>query len=290
LSTCSLPIHGLLHVADSIGAAGPVWASWAFPMEHYCGMLKPAIRSRRFPFATLAHYVLDTARLSQVKLIYNAGEALSLRAPHKDSATVFPGYSMCALLPPFRRGEALESSLCDKIIAHLSTCFDIPARTARTMLKLDQITEWGKLQILNGGDRIRTTSLGGVRADSRNASFVRYESLVDKFANQRNRPSVFELRTFYGELQHLFSIKLQGPTVSERPEMILLAGIRTCKLDNRAPPGGLDIHYYTTEGQYEVVDVNNVQCLVGRIRDREQWAIVDRSGSLARALYVEDSE
>lgn len=60
-------------------------------MEHYCGMLKPAIRSRRFPFATLAHYVLDTARLSQVKLIYNAGEALSLRAPHKDSATVFPG-------------------------------------------------------------------------------------------------------------------------------------------------------------------------------------------------------
>lgn len=119
-----------------------------------------------------------------------------------------------------------------------------------------------------------------------------YESLVDKFANQRNRPSVFELHTFYGELQNIFAIKLQGSTgsTSGHQETVVLAGIRACKLDERAPPGGLDIHYYTTEGRYEVVDINNIQCLVGRIRDREQWAIIDRSGSLARAMYIEDDE
>ena len=45
------------------------------------------------------------------------------------------------------------------------------------MFKPDQVTQWGKLQILNGGDRIRTAALGGVRADSRNASFVRVRCL-----------------------------------------------------------------------------------------------------------------
>ena len=68
-------------------------------MERYCGMLKPAIRSRRFPFATLAHYVLDTARLSQIKLIYSAGEALSLRAPHENASTMFPSCEYSSPVP-----------------------------------------------------------------------------------------------------------------------------------------------------------------------------------------------
>ncbi|KAK0221124.1 hypothetical protein EDD85DRAFT_960290 [Armillaria nabsnona] len=35
LSMCTLNIHALLHVADNIEASGPVWAYWAFPMEHF---------------------------------------------------------------------------------------------------------------------------------------------------------------------------------------------------------------------------------------------------------------
>ncbi|KAI0691672.1 hypothetical protein C8Q76DRAFT_585659, partial [Earliella scabrosa] len=58
----------LLHIADSILEAGPVWTAWAFPMERYCGSLQPAIRNRRFPYASLNRYVLDKARLDQIKL------------------------------------------------------------------------------------------------------------------------------------------------------------------------------------------------------------------------------
>ncbi|KZT21252.1 hypothetical protein NEOLEDRAFT_1038886, partial [Neolentinus lepideus HHB14362 ss-1] len=59
-----------LHIADSIELAGPVWASWAFSMEWYCRWLQPAIKSRWFPWASIDRFVVNTAYLSQVKLIY----------------------------------------------------------------------------------------------------------------------------------------------------------------------------------------------------------------------------
>jgi len=38
------------------------------------------------------------------------------------------------------------------------------------------------------------------------------------------------------------------------------------------------------------VDVSSIQCLVGRVKDGNQWAIVDRSGSLARAANADDND
>ena len=121
---------------------------------------------------------------------------------------------------------------------------------------------------------------------------LQYDSLVDRNAAFRNQPVILELRTFYGELQDIFVITVPAsPALGLLlPEQVILAGIRTCTLDDRTAPGGLDIHYYTHTGRYEVVDIKNVQCLVGRVLDRGQWAIIDRSGGLARALYVEDND
>ena len=91
LAACPLTIHALLHVADSILLSGPVWASWAFPMERYCGILKPAIRSRRFPFAALDHYILDIVRLTQLKVVYDARKPLALCTPLQDHSHAVPG-------------------------------------------------------------------------------------------------------------------------------------------------------------------------------------------------------
>lgn len=51
-------------------------------MERYCGLLQPAIRSRRFPYSSINRYVVDKARLQQIMLIYDCSEALSLRGPN----------------------------------------------------------------------------------------------------------------------------------------------------------------------------------------------------------------
>lgn len=54
----------------------------------------------------------------------------------------------------------------------------------------------------------------------------------------------------------------------------------------------LDIHSFSKErDSLEVVDITSVQCLVGRIKyQKDNWAIIDRSGKLARAMYREGEE
>ncbi len=40
--------------------------------------LQPAFRSRRFPFASVNRYVLDRARLSHIRVLYNIADYLKL--------------------------------------------------------------------------------------------------------------------------------------------------------------------------------------------------------------------
>ena len=69
---------------------------------------------------------------------------------------------------------------------------------------------------------------------------------------------------------------------------VVLAAIRQCEVSSTHRK--LDIHYYTRAGPIDVVDISTVQALVGRVKDIERWAIVDRSGSLARAEFCIDEE
>jgi len=68
--------------------------------------------------------------------------------------------------------------------------------------------------------------------------------------------------------------------------MIVLAIIGTRNTTLETP---LKIPYYTEPrvATVSAVDVNTLMCLVGRIEDRGRWAIVDRSGDLARAEFVD---
>lgn len=85
LSTCTLTVHALLHIASSIRATGPVWAYWAFPTERYCGRLLPCIKSRRHPYQSINHYVTASAHLTQIKLLYNLENELVFQEPPSNS-------------------------------------------------------------------------------------------------------------------------------------------------------------------------------------------------------------
>jgi hypothetical protein len=50
-------------------------------MERYCGELLPNIKSRRYPYKSLDHYVTARAHLTQIKLLYNLHDELSLQPP-----------------------------------------------------------------------------------------------------------------------------------------------------------------------------------------------------------------
>lgn len=74
-------------------------------------------------------------------------------------------------------------------------------------------------------------------------------------------------------------------------QTIILAAIRSCKKPvAKRDLGNLDIHFYMSEGRLEITDITCIQCLVGRIRtlDKKEWAIIDRSGNQARAVFIDE--
>jgi hypothetical protein len=81
LSTCPLTIHALLHIADGIDAAGPVWCYWSFAMERFCGAITRGNKNRANPYTSLDRRVRDVAQLQMVKVKFGLLETLSLRQP-----------------------------------------------------------------------------------------------------------------------------------------------------------------------------------------------------------------
>jgi hypothetical protein len=115
--------------------------------------------------------------------------------------------------------------------------------------------------------------------------------LVDQNARHRSRPENFELQTFYGQLTHIYRVHF--PTAvdeigTQEPTTFIFVAIRNCVLkpDDREL-NGLDIHFILRTGGLDVIDITSVQALVGRVKDvSDDWAIIDRSGALARAEWM----
>lgn len=100
LEACRLTIHGLLHVADNIRDAGPVWATWSFVMERFAGSLLPAVKSRRRPNAALANRAERVARLELLKNLYDLHDRLNFndRLLNSDVSTREITYDECTLI------------------------------------------------------------------------------------------------------------------------------------------------------------------------------------------------
>ena len=77
----------------------------------------------------------------------------------------------------------------------------------------------------------------------------------------------------------------------QQAESLLLAEIQPCNILSKHAL--LDIHYFKTYKTPLIFDLTCVQCLVGRVKldcsngSNGEWAIIDRSGSLAQAFYTE---
>ncbi len=102
---------------------------------------------------------------------------------------------------------------------------------------------------------------------------LQYYQYVDKNTRHRRMTVQLEKRTFYGQLLSILVIKVQKSL--EITETVLLATIQSIVVE-RTPPS-CNITFYKGMGARCVVDLNAVECVVGRIKDRGRWAIVDRA-------------
>ena len=85
------------------------------------------------------------------------------------------------------------------------------------------------------------------------------------------------MQNFFGQLNHILLLELPS---SQRlnlyePTTVIVALIQEVKETLRN-----GIYYYRNFGGDEVVDLSTLQCVVGRIRDREEWAIIDQSNNV----------
>ena len=166
IATCPIMIHVLLHIADSIKATGPVWTSWAFPMERFCGSLQPAIKSQCHPYMSISKHVTDKAHLTQVQVLYDLQDQLSLQAsPCSGQLFAHPKCMLhcisnissgltslcytidptCILLPP-QATTCPEPSLLKKVIAALATRYDTLATNVQHVCSAESMQTWGKVR------------------------------------------------------------------------------------------------------------------------------------------------
>jgi hypothetical protein len=193
----------------------------------------------------------------------------------------------------------------NKIIAALATRYSTTVAVIRKHVAVDQIEEWGKVRRIDGGDTMNASALMSSTEDRRDATFVRvsapyvsrhtctdissiqYETLVDTNSRVRRRAPNFELKTFFGQLEHIFLVRISTAMalgLTEGAE-VLLAAVRNC---NILSSNDLDMHYYQDFGCLDVVDVTCLQCLVARAPVEKTWVIFDRSGTLSRAVVADN--
>ncbi|KAF8597432.1 hypothetical protein BDV93DRAFT_413351, partial [Ceratobasidium sp. AG-I] len=59
-----------LHMPYYIRQTGPLWASWAFIMERFCGHLLPAVKSAVRPYKNLDNDVQRSMQMQIVSVLY----------------------------------------------------------------------------------------------------------------------------------------------------------------------------------------------------------------------------
>jgi hypothetical protein len=210
LPVCTLPVHALLHIADDIRRAGPVWCYWAFAMERYYGSLVPSVKSKRHLYASIARRIRETTQLGQMKLIYNKGQELEL-STRKDYDTTGTSFFYCEYSLAFfymyvysmiyypdpdllmvhpNKTTGIDSALRRKIAAHIVTNY--PAASGGTLTISEalafvpnEISEWAKLKLRNSKETIHAAHMvQRSDEDARDATFVRVRlgSLARLFA------------------------------------------------------------------------------------------------------------
>jgi hypothetical protein len=97
--------------------------------------------------------------------------------------------------------------------------------------------------------------------------------------------------THYGELVHIISITLPQGYEGLHPSgqvNSIVALVSRCTLKDDPQLAGLDFHFFSRKWKsFDVIDITSVQCLVGRVKSRNSWAIIDRSGKLAQTMCQE---
>jgi hypothetical protein len=201
-----------------------------------------------------------------------------------------------------------------EVCTMLATWYDMSVSTVRPRLHKAGISTWGKVRCLDDEDTMHASVLMLMGEDRWDASYVQvsrpcfcYFAAAHYIPAQAtswqkwmpSQPSCGSAASYllWSTPAYHFNVVCLAKSrhlgiKSTASETIFLAVIQTC-VQPMAALNGLGLHYYTkmARGRVEVVDMNCVQCVVGWVEDpdtNQGWVLIDRSGNLARAVFIED--
>jgi hypothetical protein len=108
---------------------------------------------------------------------------------------------------------------------------------------------------------------------------IQYWLAVDKFAHQPCQAPQFELQDFFGQVLCFLVVDIPpSPDHGIKVQSFVYVVINEIKvLDHETNL----YRFYQATGPTVIIDLNQVQCVVGQIFDQGKWAIVDKSTSVA---------
>lgn len=230
--------------------------------------------------------MVSMARLSQIKALYGLHDQLSLKLPstsHRQHL-IHPSYPFFLLSSPRDLQQPLPPNFRSILLATLSTCFNVDKKIIGKLIPpTTPVDQYGRIQRLEGGDTIQAHDLVTHSSDNRDMSFVRFQLEVDIYAHLPRKDPVFELHDFFGKVLRSFVInipELKTPQHKIMPETIVYAVIRELTITrNIKQPVRLCYFEDDTGGKIHVVDLKQILHVIGRIFDRKEWVVVDRSTS-----------
>ncbi|KAH7097852.1 hypothetical protein BKA62DRAFT_623329 [Auriculariales sp. MPI-PUGE-AT-0066] len=287
LPMCTLVIHLLLHVADSIELHGPVWVYWSIVMERHCGVLQHGVRSHRQPWASLNNFMVDKVYLQGVIGLYNLGD---LHAPKESLRTANTkksvlDYPDCVLLAP-RKMVQLTNVTRARIINTLAAWYSADPNAIHPHVP-HYVETWGKVRRLDGGDTMHAADLA--KPTGHDMTFIHYEQMVDSRRHNHRVDPVFERQTFYGQLREIIVLPISGRLAVElgltHSETLIVATVAQC--NNVIDVEGFK--YYRGLKGVELTNLKTVECAIGRTPTHRvgEFGIVDRSACLSQVIFTE---
>ncbi|KAG9119168.1 hypothetical protein FRC07_005960 [Ceratobasidium sp. 392] len=186
---------------------------------------------------------------------------------------------------PVRRLRVVPVQLENQLLGyfHLVSPLATPAELKRRV-DFNSLISYGRFCMVPDGDRIRTAKLIVNNPIARDNSFVKYNLLPDRNARYRNRRDRPYRRTYYGQCVGIYFVRFindDGVLTA-----YLLAAVKACNTDGSdAVKPETPVVTYTELGPINMVHINTVIAVVGRIKLGETWAIVDRSRENVRPTF-----
>ncbi|KAM6496381.1 hypothetical protein JOM56_009087 [Amanita muscaria] len=147
---------------------------------------------------------------------------------------------------------------------------------------LTTVVPYGHARMVDGNEPIHGCQLVKLAPDHRDMSFVRvgFCPTIGKANSHNLPPPDLEMRDFFGRVLQFFTLDIPAlPDGLIEQTTMIFAVIRQLKVTHQVKDPFRLCYFKDDSGPVEIVDINQIQCLVGRIYDRDEWAIVDRNKS-----------